>query len=475
MSSRTREAVRHLQSRKNFSRSSFRHLAGFLFGSGSAGIGRKTDKMGTKLASVSFLWLAFAVPGWAQTPQEIATIQELLVQAAELFEDAGTEEEKCRLLPRYRVILQRLRSVASPDVAQEMLPHLTSFGEFIAEDCESAQTPASQPQERSSPPQGQEAFQSAVGQRTEDEWEAIRQSISRVPISSDVLSALVDLGLELAHFYFERRKGSLIAHSNRHDDAEANAQGFRKRESENFIIYYRTGDINRAETLLKFAEESVPRMWEVFHHFPDAASKNGEKLPIYLAADHDEYEELSSCSNTSIGCVKHIVYDDGIKQTMYMSSNSYESGANAFEQVENYRKTITHEIAHYTHFDLVSPSNVGALRTWVVEGLASYVAQEQQRLVNLGRTYRAGQVIPLTVLSSYTQREAYESPQKILFYQEGHSVMQMLEDRYGPKTVSHFVLTASQETGVKGAFRQVLDLDLESINEIWFRYLADVY
>ena len=160
---------------------------------------------------------------------------------------------------------------------------------------------------------------------------------------------------------------------------------------------------------------------------------------------------------------------------MHVSSNSYESGSNAFEQVENYRNTITHEIAHYTHFDLVSPSNVGELRTWVVEGLASYVAQQQQRLVNLGRTYRTGQVIPLTDLSSYTNREAYESPQLSLFYQEGHSVMQMLEDRYGLEAVSDFVLTASQETSVNDAFRQVLGLDLESINEIWFRYLADVY
>ena len=294
-------------------------------------------------------------------------------------------------------------------------------------------------------------------------------------IGSEVLKILIELGQDLAHLYFERRKGRLIAHSNRHDDAEADANGFRRRESENFIVYYRTGDINRAKTLLEFAEDSAVRMWEVFHHFPDAASKNGEKLPIYLAANHVEYVELSDCLSTSNGCVKHIVYDDGIKQKMYVSSKSYSTGSNASERLDNYRTVITHEIAHYTHFDLVSPSNVDKLKTWVIEGLASYVAQQNERLVALGRTHRSGQVIPLTVLSGYTPREAYESPHRSLFYQAGHSVMQMLEDYYGLEAITRFVLASSQKTSVNGAFEQVLGMDLEQVDENWFRYLDYVY
>lgn len=398
----------------------------------------------------------------AQTPPSDQEAIEILVRLTSLIQS----NDPCAHSAQISSLFNRLVGF-DPDNRQ-----LQPAIDLALEDCRTGaqptavapptQPPAPRPTQVNTSPQP-----SPAQLRYAREQAAIQQSITRVSLKTEIITKLIELALQYGHEHFERRKGSILDHTNRHDDAEADSRGFRKRDSDNFIVYYRTGDMNRAKATLQFAEEARPRMLEVFHHFPTAQANNGQKLPIYLSPTHEDYVQLSDCSERSLACVKYIAYDDGLKSTMYVSVRSYERG------VDEYRKVVIHEITHYTQNDLISPDNVVNLRPWVKEGIASYAAGESERLLSLKRAYEAGEVIPLQTLSQVVQRS--DSATDLLLYSQGYSVMQLLDQEFGIATLTDFLLAVSQKTTIEGAAREVLNLGLDSLDWQWMRHLGSMF
>jgi peptidase MA superfamily protein len=290
--------------------------------------------------------------------------------------------------------------------------------------------------------------------------------ISDVQIPPETKEYLEQLARVIGDLRFVRKEGRARDRTNKQEDEEADERGFRKLEGENFLVYYHSQDRARARDVLEYAESSKARMLEVFDHFPTAELKRGRRLPVYLASTESEYYDLSKVTTGSIACVTTDVYDDGLVATMYVSPEVFARDG------EYARKVIVHEVAHYTHFDVVDLKNIRNLRMWFTEGLASYTAREEYRLRYAEQAYRERRLIPLAELSAYTNAEAYRSPNIQLFYSEGHSVLQMVEQIYGRKTLTSLVVTASQKTDIGGAVVLVLNLTLGQLNTAWLNHLA---
>lgn len=302
---------------------------------------------------------------------------------------------------------------------------------------------------------------SYIGRRSE--------GITEVQIPPETKEYLRQLGEKIGDLRFFKKEGSGKDRTNRDDDAEADTRGFRKLASENFIVYYHPSDKHHAKEILRYAESSKERIHQVFNHFPYAQNKNGRKLPIYLASSYEEYQGLSRINIPSVACVTHDVYDDALIATMYVSPSTFAQGDEYAQHV------IVHEVAHYTHFDVVNLQNIRNLRMWFTEGLAGYTAEEEYRLRYLQYAYQAKQIISLMELSSYSDTEAYRSPYIQLFYAEGYSVLQMVEEKYGQKTVTLLILTVSQKTDIGRSISQIFHLTLSQLNQTWFDYLSSVY
>jgi hypothetical protein len=290
--------------------------------------------------------------------------------------------------------------------------------------------------------------------------------ITEVQIPSETKEFLERLAAKIGDLQFLKREGSGRDRTNKQDEEEAVAGGFSQVASENFIVYYHAADKDRARQVLDFAEGAKSRMLAVFEHFPYAKDKNGRKLPVYLASSEKEYYDLSRVSRGSVACVKTIIYDDALIATMYVSPAVFTRGG------EYPRQVITHEVAHYTHFDIIDFDNIRNLRAWFIEGLASYTAQEEYRLGYVRDAYRANQIIPLADLEAYSNAEAYNPQNVQMVYAEGHSVMQMVEERYGRNRMTFLVVAASRKSDFGGAAREALNLSLRELNAAWMNYLA---
>jgi hypothetical protein len=96
----------------------------------------------------------------------------------------------------------------------------------------------------------------------------LRQSITRTSISPETLAALIKLSQQLGEAYIEKKKGSVLAYTSNEDTAIADAGGYKRRESDNFVVFYGPGDMNRAITTLKDAEASIDPITAFLHHFP---------------------------------------------------------------------------------------------------------------------------------------------------------------------------------------------------------------
>lgn len=289
--------------------------------------------------------------------------------------------------------------------------------------------------------------------------------ITEVEIPLETQEFLAELGRRLGDLQFIRRPGSIRDRSPKDDDTLADAQGFFKRESDNFVVYYRRGDRPRAEFILIRAESSQPRMRSVFRHFPLPKDKGGRKLPIYYGTTHQEYELLSGVRGSTLGCVKTELFRDGMLSTMFLSPRMFSMG----ESIANH--TVWHEVAHYVHFDIVNISNVRNLRMWFTEGLAAFVAEEPERMKYVESALRSGRLIPLDRLSAYSDAEAYSSQDVLLFYAEGFSVFQMINDEYGIRAVNSFVSAASTRTTIERAASDVSHRAYLDFCSEWLRYL----
>jgi hypothetical protein len=143
--------------------------------------------------------------------------------------------------------------------------------------------------------------------------------------------------------------------------------------------------------------------------------------------------------------------------------------------VHAYRQTITHELAHYTHFDLTSPGNLQNLTSWLCEGLASFAAKEDWRLLNLEVAYKNGAIVPLRNLWVAPSPDSLGRDKVSLFYSEAHSMIAMIQSQYGAETLTDFVLEVSQRATLEDAARNILHSDMDGLDVEWSRFLRDRY
>jgi hypothetical protein len=411
-------------------------------------------KVCLSLAAAVFVLFSAAVPSAAADDLEA-----LNRQFTELLLKASQSGDPCPYLPQLKDLAGRI-SKESPEVVGSFATAMNALVQ--AADCSSAEKKGAEPSPRrpveSRPLRAPSTSVPKSAGPTLDRTtnldvytrSILPLSITHVPIPPELVVELFRTLQSLGHMYVEYHKESVLSYTNKKDTAKADARGYKYRESPDFIVFYHEGDMKRAEATLTFAEGAKPRLIELFHHFPTAESHKGEKLEIYLTSTHDEFKEISKCEEWGIACVKHDFFPDGAKQTMYVSPRSLQNG------VDDYRKTVTHELTHYTQFDLLDPNAIDGRKLWFVEGLAGYAAGETSRFAYIQTAVRDGKLVPLSELARLD--EYPEETQSLnLFYAEGLSLLSMMERNNGKDAVSRFVLGLSSAKSLDEVSNLVLN------------------
>jgi Tol biopolymer transport system component len=188
------------------------------------------------------------------------------------------------------------------------------------------------------------------------------------------------------------------------------------------------------------------------------------RIPLVIYKTHGEFEE----TNITLEDLPEAVgaFAEPIQNRMVLPID---------QPPDKLYKLISHELTHIFQYSLFFEGYIGrALRaripTWLVEGMASYFAQDEDTLDRM--------VIRDAVVNNYIPPIQSLDFLSYLNYRYGHAVFDFIEKDYGKEGVRSFIyeyrkvlLTGNIEKAVKEAF----GIDIETFNRNFNRYLRQKY
>ena len=233
---------------------------------------------------------------------------------------------------------------------------------------------------------------------------------------------------------------------------------FRVIETEHFDVYYYEREREAALDAARMAERAYARLSRILSH------KYRERQPIILFASHAEFQQ------NNIGQVDEATggFTEWYRHRILLPfTGSYAD----FEHV------LEHELVHQFQMDIFARGRVGAgiqrlmavdPPLWFMEGMAEYLSsgpitpQTAVWLRDAALDRGLPSLVQLTWDPSYTP------------YRFGHALWSYVGERWGDETIGE-LLQAAGVSGIDGAFRRVLGLDLKDILADWHDAIQRTY
>jgi Peptidase MA superfamily len=169
------------------------------------------------------------------------------------------------------------------------------------------------------------------------------------------------------------------------------------------------------------------------------------------------------------------VYEGGSIQTAYISPVSYGSTEKADVRIAAYQRTVQHELTHYAQFDMLTAATAGKIPRWFVEGLASYVGGESERMNSLAADQRSGmKLLSFSDMQSAAQN-IYDSQNALLYYEEGYSIFAMLSATKGLPQTTALVVDVTQQDDFETALGKLMGLSPQEFDEQWRQFVSASY
>lgn len=131
-------------------------------------------------------------------------------------------------------------------------------------------------------------------------------------------------------------------------------------------------------------------------------------------------------------------------------------------------RTLVHEYTHAIVHDLTH----GRLPTWFNEGLAEYEAWKSQAPAwpILRQAFVQGHLIPWTSLSTQFS-PALQAQEVVLAYEESHSIVRYLVERYGFWRIRRLLKAVDNQTPFEEALTAELHVKLNRLEADWLKWL----
>jgi len=255
--------------------------------------------------------------------------------------------------------------------------------------------------------------------------------------------------------------------SNNHDYGLDSISGLIKTEDKNFVVYYDTSSSSekeRAGFILRFANENIQPLTDLFGKYFYPADVKGRKLPIYLANSEESfnrvYTKLSGVSSETQWmagvCITTISSLGDILTNGIIIKDFGPSG-----EKEQCRLHLKHEMAHYTHLN-----NVNWLSThpmaWESEGFAMYFENDKD--------YFQRQNLKVSgVLKNINLAEDVKN--YLDSYWVGYSVMLCLSEKYSQDEAKAYIRSNYQLPASKN-FEKNIRLTIRAFESKWKQYVV---
>ena len=225
-----------------------------------------------------------------------------------------------------------------------------------------------------------------------------------------------------------------------------------------FDIYYYPESEPFLDDIVSYSESAYVKLSKELDH------ELRFRIPMIIYKTHGEFEE----TNITLEELPEAVgaFAEPIQNRMVLPID---------QPPDKLYKLISHELTHIFQYSLFFEGYIGrALRaripTWLVEGMASYFAQDEETLDRMViRDAVVNNIIPPVQSLDYLS---------YLNYRYGHAVFDFIEQDYGKEGVRNFIyeyrkvlLTGNIEKAVKEAF----GTDIDAFNRNFNRFLRKKY
>lgn len=187
------------------------------------------------------------------------------------------------------------------------------------------------------------------------------------------------------------------------------------------------------------------------------------KVPLVIYKTHEEFEQ----TNVFSGFVPRYVgaFAEPFQSRMVLPID--------LPDVELY-ELIAHELTHIFQYDMLFNNKISTIiranaPTWFIEGMASYVADDESNLDRM--------VLRDSAINSNFASLSQLSSLSFLAYRVGHSAFNYIEQEYGIEGVRNLLWEYRKNIGgsVESAIRKALDIEPEDFDRQFKKYLRKRY
>jgi Tol biopolymer transport system component len=233
---------------------------------------------------------------------------------------------------------------------------------------------------------------------------------------------------------------------------------WRVASSENFEVYFYTGEDTLASIVMDLAEAAAVKLSE------DLGHRLNKKIPIIIYESHYDFEQTN---------VTFELIEEGVGGfTEIFKNRVVIPFTGSYEEL---RHVVVHELTHAFTFDMMyggildsilSAQYIFQIPLWFMEGLAEHESLGWDR--NSDMIMRdasiTGYALPLEMLGG-----------GYLVYKQGQSAVGFLVDRYGKEKLVDIIRGLNNSKNLDRVFQMTLGMDVRKFSETWLEAMRKQY
>ncbi len=235
-------------------------------------------------------------------------------------------------------------------------------------------------------------------------------------------------------------------------------------ETPHFIVHYYLDNEPMIESIVRILENGYQKVTKDLNIEPTA------KIPFFLFASHNDFEQNNI---SGVG--------EGVGGFTELYKNRFVVPLNGSEKWATH--VIEHELTHALVFEFFFGGrfwrSIYLLKSlfyplWFIEGLSEYQSapDDISDIMILRDAVLNKGIIPLHKLGSF---DHLQSNQVRLAYNEGHSAISYIAEKYGHGKISDLLYLMKDSYDISSVLNTVLKKDIFKLNKEWEAYLKTKY
>jgi Tol biopolymer transport system component len=233
---------------------------------------------------------------------------------------------------------------------------------------------------------------------------------------------------------------------------------WRVASSENFEVYFYTGEDTLASIVLDLAEAAAVKLSD------DLGHRLNKKIPIIIYESHYDFEQTN---------VTFELIEEGVGGfTEIFKNRVVIPFTGSYEEL---RHVLVHELVHAFMFDMMygglldsilSAQYLFQVPLWFMEGMAEFesLGWDSNSNMIVRDASVSGYLIPLELLGG-----------GYLVYKQGQSAIGFLVERYGKEKLIDIIRGLKTSKNLDRVFETTLGMDIKKFSEIWVESVRKDY